>query len=426
MVGARRRSERADADGATVAISSESHEEADKEGAREQALDAIDFEIGESRATHQGGGWTLWAVLAALAANLWLISDVVKNDSVSTHLVLRMFFLGSLVLDCVIGIGMALGIEGPLFPPRSERRLAHGWIAPPVSEAEVVLNVARNGVLLWVVASLWPDVTGWARKIAYVYLAVPIVGLVLIAALGVLRLPQRVGRTMADVRGTRIFVWSVIAVIPVTLVGYVPAFVKIGPRPRVPDVRLAGLLVVLAFLLAMIARLSKSSPRLGSLIDLRRDVVNGRIAPAAALLRLDTIVGGKKTADAVGEAVGRVLDMVNRTKSWYEAARAAADQLETHALTKAVPKAAVDIWWKRSLRPLVRAQKKLVKEQRRCERRLRILTWNDPVATDAANLSSTQLLVEAHAAAEEWGRQIADLLRLRKSLLEGPRRPADP
>ena len=414
-------------DGAGVAINGDGDPKEEEEaGARKQALDAIDFEIAESRATHQGGGWTLWAVLAALAANLWLISDVVKNDSVSMLVVLRLFFLGTLAVDFVIGIGMALGIENPLFPPRSERRLSHGWVAPPVSEAELILNIARNGVLLWVVASVWPDVTGWARKVAYVYLALPIVGLVLIAVLGLLRLPQRVGRTMTEVRITKIVVWGIIGFIPATLAGYVPAFVKVGPRPMVADVRLAGLLVVFAFLLWMIARLSKRSPRLDSLIDLRRDVVHGRIAPAASLLRVDTIVGGKRTAEAVEEATARVREMLERTKNWYEVAKAGADQIETHARTGTVPKTAVEIWWGRSMKPLMRVHKRLVREQRRCTRRLRILTWNDAEAANAANVSSRQLLVEAHAAAEEWGKQIAEFMMLRKRFLERPRRRGRP
>jgi len=392
--------------------------EEDGREARKAALDAIDFEIAESRATNQGGGWTLWAVLAALAANLWLISDVVKAESVSMHVVLRLFFLGTLVLDCIVGIGTALGIENPLFPPRSERRLSHGWVAPPVTEAELFLNVARNGVLLWVVASMWPDVSGWARKVAYVYLALPIVGLVLIAVLGLLRLPQRVGRTMTEVRTAKIVVWGFVALIAATLVGYVPSFVKVGTRPTVADVRLAGLLVVFGFLLWMISRLSKRSPRLASLIDLRRDVVHGRIEPAVSLLRVDTIIAGKKTADAVQEAVGRVRSILEQTSKWYEAAAGGADLLEARAKTGTLPKAVVEKWWKLAGKPLVKIHKRLVREQRRSRRRLWVLTRNDPEATEAANKANKDLLIETQAAVEEWGRVIARLLDRRKSLLE--------
>lgn len=82
------------------------------------ALDAIDFEIAEVRGAHRGSGWTSWGVLAALAAVAWLMADVLKTESVSERVVLRLFFLGSVSVDFVVGLATLFGIQYPLFPVR--------------------------------------------------------------------------------------------------------------------------------------------------------------------------------------------------------------------------------------------------------------------------------------------------------------------
>jgi hypothetical protein len=396
----------------------------DKDAERKAAFDAIDFEIAESRATHQGSGWTLWAVLAALAANVWGISDVLKTaEAIAGHVVVRLFFLGAVSLDCIILLGLILGLENPLFPPRRDRRVPHRRLGPQSSGGEVAVSAVRNVVLLWIVLSVWPDAAGWARKASYVFLALPFVGLLFLALVIPLHMPQTVGSSALQVRTTKGLIGVIVGIGFAVLFGYTSAFLKAGTRPTVAEFRLAGLLVVLTFLLAMVARLSKPSPRLATLVDLRRDLGFGRLTPEVALRRLDTIVEGRRSVDLVEEATARVRSATENVKQWDQVTRESADLLERQReLVGTVPKAAVDEWWRLTFEPLQKSLGRLVKAQKRYRRRLRILTMFDPEAATVATTSSKELLQEAHETAEGLARQLVKLIGQRKALLgEGER-----
>jgi len=360
------------------------------------ALDAIDFETAEVRSAHRGSGWTAWGVLAALAAVAWLLADLVKTETVSQIVVLRLFFLGSVSVDIVVGLAALFGIQYPLFPGRDEKRLPMGT-GVQLNGLEVLLMLGRSAILWWVVASGWPEVSSLIRAIAYVYVAMSLPLILLALTMRALAFTRPVGASRGMVR-VQALVGVTVLLLPITILAlYGPAFFQ-GTYAAVADYQLAGLLVAVSFLLGRLARLYRHAPALGPLLEIRRDLVFSRITPGEALRRVESTVIGKTGAECVPEEVERFRTRLKGKKAYGRAMRAA-DALAAKYRTEdgnpgVVPEAEVEKWRKSSLRRWSRELRVMKWRFKWLKVRLAILTQGDSEAGEAADREVKRLVVE--------------------------------
>lgn len=387
------------------------------------ALDAIDFEISEVRGAHRGSGWTSWGVLAALAAVAWLMADVLKTETVSERVVLRLFFLGSIIVEIVVGLASLFGIQYPLFPARDERRLRMGW-GLPLNGVEVLLVLGRSAILLWVIASGWPDVSPLLRVLAYVYvtIALPVI-LFALAIRAFFAFPTQVSVSRSMVRfqvltGVVVLLWTV-----ALLWQYTSAFFR-GTYATVADYQLAGLLVASFILLGRFARLYRHAPTLLPLLDVRRNLVFSRISPSEAMRRVESIIVGKTGAELVTEAM-ESLQLRHGESKIYKRAMRNADRLAQKHRTEGgpgiVPDAEVEKWWKRDVGRWGREQKWLGWEMKWLMFRLNFLTSGDPAADEVATRELKRM------AADGFGRaKLLIALMDRRLALLGKTRPTEP
>jgi hypothetical protein len=387
------------------------------------AIDAIDFEIAEVRGEHRGSGWTLWGVLAALAAIAWLTAALLKSEAVSQVVVLRVFFLGSLVIDIVVGLATAFGLQYPLFPLRAEKRLPMGSRIP-FNGLEVLISLGRNAALCWIVAFMWPEVGRLVHVTAYAYLALPLPLMLLALGMRFLAFPVRVGVSKAMVRIQAAAGLVILALPAILLSKYSLVFFQ-RTYATVADYQLASLLLAALFLLGRLARLYRHAPTLAPLIEVRRDLVFRRIGPDEALRRVESTIVGKTAAELISEAVEPLRIHLGESNSYKRAMRAA-DVLEAKYRTQAgspgiVPAIEVARWWKKDVGRWAREQTRMRWRWKWLMFRLKILTGGDSEADEAASKELKSLVGEGPS----LGKPTIALMDRRLALL-GKTRPTQP
>lgn len=67
----------------------------------ESVLHLLDAEIENITSSQTRGGWTMWAVLAALAAATWLLSEEIKSGPIQWDHVAVILVAGSILLDLI-------------------------------------------------------------------------------------------------------------------------------------------------------------------------------------------------------------------------------------------------------------------------------------------------------------------------------------
>jgi hypothetical protein len=393
----------------------------DDQGRVRQALDAIDFEIEQSRLSTTGGGsWSVWTVLAALAAIFWLFSDVVRTDVVSAQAVMRLFLVGSLGVDVVLILGYTLSIYDPVFPPRQERRLTQSLLPGNSSSTALAADLAKSAALLTMMVWLGQDMPRWVRNVAVLFFCLPAAMLFLIMFGRRLFPGERVGYTAATARITKI-VFALVVVLGGTALGGLIAHVILGRGPfSLADVRCAGLLVALAFLLTLLSRVMATPRTLGPLVDVRRDLALGRIRPDMALKRIDVIVAGQHIADAIEEWAAEVRTRMAAVDAAYQSALWAGDALATKYQKQGKRPSASEIskWAKVYERRIARRRRRLRKEYLHWTKRTLALVKNDSQGVAVGKGVSDRLSREVTEAIKRWNESGLAVRAKREALLK--------
>lgn len=402
--------------GPTPGLTGASPSPSDSQAAK-SVLDAVDFELAQVSATQRSSGWTLWAVLAALATNLWLISDIVKQDPVWLPGVRFLFLLMSLGIETAILAAWGLGLESPLFPPRLEKRLIQGWPVSSVSPAEFILDSVKKGVLIWFV-SIEP-LPVWLKTATYVYLGVQLLVLPLLLLVTLVPFPIEARQTRRDVRKVRLIYVALTSLGIVIMTGYTLYLLRMPKALMVADYRLAGALVAFLVLLGLLVRFARRPPTLAPLLEVRRSLAFGYIGPDVARQRVERLVIGSRPADLVEEATERVKEIVRLIDTQHQRALAAADRLaaryQADGADGIVPNDEVERWWRRYvLRRALKQHKALICEMKLYKVRLFLLTAiGGPEATEAANQMAKHLVLDMAAATSK---QILALMERSKTL----------
>jgi len=258
-----------------------------------------------------------------------------------------------------------------------------GW-GVPLNGLEVLYALGRGAIGVWIAAFEWPEVSQSMRVVAYAYFTMGLPIILLALTMRLLAFPTTVGVNRAMVRTQVLFAFLILLLPLVILSKYAAVYLR-GTYATVADYKLAGLLVASALLLGSLARLYRHAPTLVPLIEVRRDLVFGRIRPEEALRRLESTIVGKTGADLVMEA----MEPLRAESKAYKRAMRTADVLAAKYRAEAggpgvVPDDEVNKWWRRDVRRWRREQKRLGWYLKWLVLRLRFLTAGDPSADEVA------------------------------------------
>lgn len=284
---------------------------------RDHALRTIDWEIAHARSLEARPGWTPWLLIGGLAAVVWAAlgqGDLFKVD-------LGRFLVTYLCLRCSFAVALELRnlLKRPDPTPRSLR-----WHTPlgqySGARVQLLLSGVDSLLLAFISFSRADDLTAhhflrWVPIITAALFA--FLGLMPLAAIAMsfLRLPTSNAKSKRFTLVATGIVLSAIASIGTTglLAGrWVLRDAASAPAPASSSLKLAVLSLAAFWLLGELAKESTAASLIESLVAIRRDLAQGRIAASDALARADIAVEGMRVSDAFKDDIADMLKASDR------------------------------------------------------------------------------------------------------------------
>src|SRR5688572_29511838 len=273
----------------------------------ERVLDGIDFEIERLDSQQGRKGWTLWAVLVAIASGLWLLLDQLQS-SVHWLSILQLILCMAVAVEVFTLVNQQLN-----FSYRKKNLNGRFRPANETNRLQLLIQMVRYASLFCIALIATAGVRLHYRLIVLIVFGF----LSLINAAGFLVLTWMVSVIPAPRKSlvADLILWIIIISLTWSCYGYLSATWSSPDRVTLVDVRIAGLIVAITSLLRVLANESTTPPLLFSLIEIRRDLALGRIDVKHGADQLDIAILGLRIEDAFQEDVSKILKLfetVNR------------------------------------------------------------------------------------------------------------------
>jgi len=288
------------------------NETATQKATTPDVLQYLNQEIDQLLADQKQPGWTVWALLGALATTLWLLSEELGSPSVSVGNFLLLFLVFSISLH-ILGL-----LRHVVSPPQTRgmeltRRFqfSHHQFGPTRVTAFVVL--AELFLFFWISVSYSEKVATVHFRAGILYLGLLVLILLFVIVLSYLRLPlpQSSARNKYEI----VPYILLFATGSLFVFGYASALWNQVPPPSVSDYQIGALLLVTSHLIQMLLGQSTQSPLISSLRDIRRDLVCGRQELKAAIDQIDVALLGLKVHDVLQDEVHTLLKSISDFRS---------------------------------------------------------------------------------------------------------------
>jgi 5S rRNA maturation endonuclease (ribonuclease M5) len=284
----------------------------------EKLLEVLDFEINRITAEQQRPGWTLWAIYGGLASSFWLLFDQWEKGTINVTGFLQLFIFFSMVLDNLnifrlinnapdyswknarlrFRFGHELHNRGEIFF-RIVRAIFIGALAIKVSQ-----DVSRLKVFL-VVLNYFAESSFliWLFVLTFISSAIKTEG----GRVEDNKIPQLIG-ALAETGVYGVMLWAAS--------GFLFAVLSRYPTgTSVTDFRVSGLLILIVFLIRMLLQESRRPPLLLSLIEIRRDVVFGRLDINNAVRQMDIALAGMPASEVFQKQVRSILNDIEECRT---------------------------------------------------------------------------------------------------------------
>lgn len=280
------------------------NETATQKATTPDVLQYLNQEINQLLADQKQPGWTVWALLGALATTLWLLSEELGAPSVSVSNSLLLFLVFSISLH-ILGL-----LKHMVSQPKTRGmeltgrfQFTHHQFGPTRVTGFVVL--AELSLFLWISVRYSEKVSAVHFWAGILYLGTAALLVLFVIVLSYLRLPL----PQSSTRNKYEVVPYIFLVITGCLFvfGYASALSTQVPTLNVSDYRVGALLLVTSFLIQKLSGQSTQSPLISSLRDIRRDLVCGRQELKAAIDQIDVALLGLKVHDVLQEEVSTLL-----------------------------------------------------------------------------------------------------------------------
>ena len=270
----------------------------------------LETEIDRITTQQREPGWTVLAILLALAGLAWLISEELISQSFRVDTVARLFVAAASAIAC-------LEVLASPFFARSDDGLSQGsrfararslFGHSGLALAGGVLYCALLASLAWYFRANTPGF--------FVYLAVGTYG----GAALVFLISPILGSSGMPSERPHPPVYRSFALIPICgllslalgliAVGFLAALIAAAGWPPIAEIRLSIMLAVAASLLMGLLHSSSPPPLLDTLIAIRRELALGRSSLAEAIRKADIVFLGLKATDVLQEEVKSVLELL--------------------------------------------------------------------------------------------------------------------
>lgn len=277
-------------------------------------LALLDREIEENEAESKRPGWSVWAILSAMAGALWMLSSEVQQASQGHQIKW---------LDvALLGLLATLGYDGLKWiyeflqdnpgADSADGRFVSLRLVGGNSRVYRLLLVARYFAVLLVGMWCSPELSQWARLCIYVYYSFGTFrhALMFVGAFSKIIIPnkpQQGSRTKIGLAVT----WGIGSIGLVTigagLYGVVVAVAQRGSLLSISEVRIAFLVVVACQLGIALSKVHVPSPLVPRLREIRRKFVLGRLDVLIASQNTEIALIGLKLSDVLQEDIALVL-----------------------------------------------------------------------------------------------------------------------
>lgn len=257
----------------------------------ESVLDLLDAEIENITSSQTRGGWTMWAVLAALAAATWLLSEEIKSGPIQWDHVAVILVAGSILLDLIRFLAIVLNPQQAEDEPIPRFYWSHKHFS--ARRLFGLFDLAR--ITLVVVLAFLSAAFTWK------FLASLVMGYAVfffMMAIVVVMSFSRWAFANQSNKFTYIF-WGLI-LFGLGLAGILSLFV-LPPinMGNIGSYRVAGLILATVYLLLFLSTMVTTSPVLQFLMHLRRDLVFGTKSLPKVINEADSALGGLRVTDAL-------------------------------------------------------------------------------------------------------------------------------
>jgi len=274
----------------------------------DHVLRVLDFEIERVSSEQARPGWSLWALYGAMATVIWLLIEQTLSGLVDVSNTLHLFVAFSALMSArhlflsLQSFGKSRSTSSPRF----------NWVGDATNRLEILLSFVKNSAVT-LVALLVPAGVVWYYRAT----AVSTYGIMAVLALFTLvislfRFPISRQSPAVDSRIGKLLaagLWILSAgILTAIAYGYIFSLTT-SPRPvTASDIKTAGLIVVLPFLVRALTLEHAPRPLLVSLIETRRDLVFGQADLNAAIKRAEIAILGMNESDVLQLDISEILD----------------------------------------------------------------------------------------------------------------------
>ena len=298
-------------------------------------LHLLDVEIENILSSQSRIGWTMWAVLGAIAGASWLLSEEVKAGQIPWDQVVVMIVAGSILLDLVrlvTNLAETQQSENEAIPRFywshsyfSARRLF--GIVELARIVGVVLMAFRSDAFTW--KFLTPFVIGY---LVYFFI---------VALVVVMSFTRWVYVNQTN-KFTYVY-WALILGGLSTALAFSFSVIPPVGAETVGVYRVTALVLATIYLLLFLTTMLTTSPLLWFLMRLRRDLVLGAKSLSKAITEADGALGGLRVTDALRDDFIRIMSGIEELNQLTANQALIIPAIEQHVPIDADEEAAADL-----------------------------------------------------------------------------------
>src|SRR6185437_5796311 len=267
----------------------------------EHVLNLLNSEIEEIQTAETRNGWNLWVILGAIAALVWLLTGEIAAGVTDWTSISRFVILQFLIVD---GVRWLIGLFTSRALVTSDARFQWSSFLFSTSRLQAIIEIARAiGILM---------LSFLSRSVLWYTLAtISICYLVLIFLMTIMVILSYKPFAVSKARNkwTYFFMVTPLAAIVASVF---PLFWRLHVPDFVSSFRISALIVALTYLVVLLGKTFSTSVATPVLLELRRNLVAGKISAPDAMKTIEVTLGGMEVADALRTNVVQIISLLER------------------------------------------------------------------------------------------------------------------
>ncbi|MGA7192145.1 MAG: hypothetical protein WBW94_00840 [Anaerolineales bacterium] len=271
----------------------------------------LDSEIELVRDERQQPGWTKWAISGSLATSFWLLFNEIEKGQGSVNAVITLLIVISLSSNLVIQLRARLLPDSPSSYSSRGRFMVSNEYAN--DRFAMILSLLRYITMLYLTYMVSSRSIQLVSISSYIVNGLYLALILYFLLMSFLNIPLQPGYIKTSNWKVQMVVTIPYIIIVYALFSYLSYFLTYSQL--IANIRIAGLIAAIYFLVTLISTISSDSPLMNSLIKIRRDFSLGNLEYTKAVEQTDTVIAGLKIADVLQDYVQNVLVLLDSLDS---------------------------------------------------------------------------------------------------------------